>query len=246
MQYPPIFSTASSSMSPQDAYIGQGIANMRFEEMGLPVPSVKYPMPLEQEGQEVMRSNFVVPTEPGEIGSYGAPVIRTDTGAFPHELTHAYQSQMHPDLDEFVNTVIRLARSGDPVAQASLQGYGPVAPQHPSYGIHGAYQGSADPQHLFTWFIDNEMRNPGSTPAELREYYAPLIDYDNHKDLAKIEYEKRENFYEEQANKFASAIRSAVLSAGSLRGGIEQARSVEELANIFYGVSNLYALDQVR
>lgn len=232
-KYPPMFQTAQSNLDTEDAFIGQGIADMRWQELGLQRPTSTSPLPLGQAGQETMSRNFIVPPETGQTPYYGAPMMVTDKGAFGHELTHAYQAEHVPDLDQFVETVKRLAAEGDVTAQTALIGYGQVGPGHPASGMQGAYQGASDPQHLFTQFIDFAQAGI-EIPEELAPYYEGLFEGRPAQDILT----KQMAPVKTRSMELIAKAQTQIVQAGSLRAAIETPQPVSALVTLIRAVTN--------
>lgn len=169
-----LFANTAPKQTVEQARFGQGIADQTYP-YGYQRPG---PYDLGPEGVEVY--NRTVQFFPGlndagvpNRGYYDGTVAATDTPkTMEHEIGHAYQAQyLSPvKMNAFVEKVYELANKGNPGALRALSGYFPGAPAMPGE-IPGAYGGASDPQHLFTWFIDN----PSMLPDELAPFYAGLF-----------------------------------------------------------------------
>lgn len=235
-QPPNLFRNARSTMDTEDAFIGQGIADMRWDELGMQRPTSTSPLPLGQAGQETLSRNFVVPPEPGQTAYYDAPIISADKSAFGHELSHTYQAERFPNLDQFVAKVQELAAAGDETAKLALLGYGQPNPMNPK-----AYQGASDPQHLYTQFID--LAQVGvEIPKELAPYYKGLFEGN----VAQLVEQKRMEPIRTKSFELVNQVQTEIIAAGSLRGAIEKPQPVSALMRVIRAVTNNVAGQALR
>jgi len=178
-EYPPIWQTGPTRILEEGEHsFSQGIADMTFGEGEK--ASVLNRVPLGPLGREALLNNILIKgvddqTIGGSFNSRSAQIQLSainPPAVFPHELTHAFQSERVGDytrLQQFVRDALRLADEGNPTAIEGVRRYHTVPDPHKEYA------GYRDPQHLYTWFIERELEDPGSLPDELLPYYEGLF-----------------------------------------------------------------------